>query len=294
MPLKNVSALPGLSHGLALMVGAAFFFSLMSAFVKTLGSGLPSQEIVLVRSAITLGYSYALVRWAGEIPLGHNRRLLFLRGLFGLGGVSCFFWALTALPLADATVLHYTNPVITALLAALVLGEPLGRTEIGGALLSLCGVLLIAQPSFLFETGASLELAYVGVALTGAFFSSCAYVTVRKLRSSEHPLVIVLYFPLVATFGSIPLTATVQPAWPTLWEWGVLILGVAGTAQVAQVLLTNGLHAERAGRAMSVTYLQIVFAAGWGLLFFGEVPDLPSIAGTLLVVGGTVLVARDG
>lgn len=295
MPQTKSSSAPALlSRGLLMMIGAAFFFSLMSAFVKSLGGALPSQEIVLVRSAVTLGYSYALVRWAGKAPWGTNRKLLLLRGLFGLGGVSCFFWALTALPLADATVLHYTNPVITALLAALVLGETLGRAEIGGALLSLGGVALIAQPSFLFGEigGAGLNLAYVGVALGGAFFSSCAYVTVRKLRATEDPLVIVLYFPLVATLGSIPLTATAQPAWPTLWEWGVLILGVGVTAQVAQVLLTNGLHAERAGRAMSMTYLQIVFAAVWGALFFGEVPDLWSVAGAALVVGGTLLVAR--
>jgi drug/metabolite transporter (DMT)-like permease len=276
------------------MVGAAFFFSLMSAFVKSLGGALPSQEIVLVRSALTLGYAYALVRYAGKALWGTNRRLLVLRGLFGLGGVSCFFWALTALPLADATVLHYTNPVITALLAALVLGESLGRAEIGGALLSLAGVVLIAQPSFLFGAvgAAGLELAYVGVALGGAFFSSCAYVTVRKLRATEDPMVIVFYYPLIATLGSIPLTTTTDPAWPTLWQWGVLALGVAGTGTVAQVLLTRGLHAQRAGRAMAVSYLQIVFAAVWGALFFDEVPDLLSIAGAALVIGGTVLVAQ--
>lgn len=208
-----------------MMVGAAFFFSLMSAFVKSLGGTLPSQEIVLVRSAVTLGYSYALVRWAGKALWGNNRTLLVLRGLFGLGGMSCFFWALTALPLADATVLHYTNPIITVLLAALVLDETLGRAEIGGALLSLAGVALIAQPSFLFDGASGLNPAYVGVALGGAFFSSCAYVTVRKLRATEDPLVIVLYFPLVATLGSIPLTAAAQPAWPTLWEWAVLVAG---------------------------------------------------------------------
>jgi drug/metabolite transporter (DMT)-like permease len=275
-----------------MMVGAAFFFSLMSAFVKSLGGTLPSQEIVLVRSAVTLGYSYALVRWAGKALWGNNRTLLVLRGLFGLGGMSCFFWALTALPLADATVLHYTNPVITALLAALVLDETLGRAEIGGALLSLAGVALIAQPSFLFDGASGLNPAYVGVALGGAFFSSCAYVTVRKLRATEDPMVIVFYYPLIATLGSIPLTITTDPAWPTLWQWGVLALGVAGTGTVAQVLLTRGLHAQRAGRAMAVSYLQIVFAAVWGALFFDEVPDLLSIAGAALVIGGTVLVAQ--
>lgn len=286
-PLKQY-----LSSGLVSMVGAAFFLSVMSAFVKTLGSALPSQEIVLVRGAVTLVYSYLLVRWAGHSLWGHNRKRLLLRGVLGLCGVSCFFWALTVLPLADATVLHYTNPVIAALLASLFLGESLGASEVGGALLSLAGVVLVAQPSFLFETGASLEPAYVGVALAGAFFSACAYTTVRSLRETEHPLVIVFYYPLVSTAGSVPLTAAAEPVWPTPLEWVILVLGVAAAAQVAQVLLTRGLHQERTGRAMSMTYLQVVFAAVWGMLFFGEYPDLLSIAGAVLVVGGTVWVAR--
>jgi len=77
-----------------------------------------------------------------------------------------------------------------------------------------------------------------------------------------------------------------------VWEWLFLIIGVAGCAQIAQVCLTKGLHAIKAGRAMAVSYLQIVFATGWGLLIFQEIPDLWSLIGTALVIGGTVLVSR--
>ncbi len=279
-----------LSTGLRYMVGAAFFFSIMSLFVKLVGQRLPSQEIVLVRSAVTLFYSYLVVRWAGLSLWGRNKRGLLLRGFFGFLALSCFFFALTKLPLADATVIHYTNPVFTAVIAAFVLDEAVGRGEIAGALLSLGGVALIAQPSFLFGGGGALPLLYVGVALLGAILASVAYVMVRKLRATEHPLVIVFYFPLVATLGSVP-TALPTAVWPTPLEWVILIVGVGGTAQIAQIFLTKGLHAERAGRAMSISYLQIVFAAIWGMLFFQEYPDLLSIAGALLVVGGTLVVA---
>lgn len=283
----------GLSTGLIYMVGAAFFFSLMSLFVKLVGQHLPSQQIVLVRSVVTLGYSVALLRWAGVPLWGHNRRLLWLRGLLGFGALSCFFFALTKLPLADATVIHYANPVFVSLFAAVALGERLGRGEMGGLLLSLVGITLIAQPSFLFgDAPGGLPLLYVGVAFLGALLSAAAYVAVRKLRATEHPLVVVFYFPLVATLGSAPTAALADPQWPALWEWAVLVVGVAGCAQIAQVLLTNGLHAERAGRAMAMTYLQIVFAAVWGLLFFEEFPDRWTVFGALLVVGGTILVAR--
>jgi drug/metabolite transporter (DMT)-like permease len=283
----------GLSTGLVYMVGAAFFFSLMSLFVKLVGQHLPSQQIVLVRSVVTLGYSVLLLRWAGVSVWGHNRRLLWVRGLLGFGALSCFFFALTKLPLADATVIHYANPVFVALIAAATLGERLDRGEAAGLGLSLAGITLIAQPSFLFGgADAALPLAYVGIALLGAFLAASAYVCVRKLRETEHPLVVVFYFPLVATLGSGPTAAVASPEWPTAWEWAVLVVGVAGCAQIGQVLLTKGLHAETAGRAMAMTYLQIVFAAVWGLLFFDEFPNLWSISGALLVICGTILAAR--
>jgi drug/metabolite transporter (DMT)-like permease len=293
-PTQSPTASTGFSTGLLYMVGAAFFFSLMSLFVKLVGQHLPSQQIVLVRSVVTLGYTYALLRWSGVDAGGENKVLLLVRGAFGFTALSCFFFALTKLPLADATVIHYTNPVFTALIAAVVLGEAIGPREIAGALLSLVGVTLIAQPSFLFgPTAKTLNLLYVGVALAGALASASAYVTVRKLRETEHPLVVVFYFSLVASIGSTPTPAFTAMDWPTPWEWVLLIGGVAGCAQIAQILLTRGLHAERAGRAMAMTYLQIVFAAVWGMLFLGEFPGLLSIGGALLVISGTLLVARS-
>ena len=278
--------------GLLHMVGAAFFFSLMSLFVKLVGQRLPSPIIVLVRSVVTLVYSYVAVRWAKQAPWGENKWLLIMRGVLGFGGLSCFYFALTVLPLADATVLFYTNPVLTALLAALFLGESMSLAAIAGALTSLAGVVLIAKPDFLFGASGGLNLIYVGVALLGALFAAGAYTIVRKLRGSEHPLVIVFYFPLISTLGAIPGTAAAEIVWPTAWEWFLLIVGVALSAQIAQVLLTNGLHRQRAGRAMAMTYLQIVFAAAWGMLFFNEVPDMLSIGGALMVIFGTILTAR--
>lgn len=282
-----------LSSGLVFMVGAAFFFSLMTLFIKLVGQRLPSQEIVLVRSVVTLVYSYLAVRWAQVSPWGHQRKLLVLRGLFGFGAMICFYFALTKLPLADTTAIFFSNPVLTALFAAVFLDEELGLSEILGALLSFGGILFIAQPTFLFGADSeSLNLLYVGVTVLGAIFAASGYAVVRNLRTTEHPTVVVLYLPLVATIGSIPTMGFVDMAWPTPYEWLLLIGGVSLTGQIALILLTEGLNRARTGRAMPMTYLQIVFAAVWGLLFFQEVPDLFTIVGALLVVGGILLVAR--
>jgi drug/metabolite transporter (DMT)-like permease len=270
------------------MAYGAFWFSLMSLLVKVAGQGLPSQQVVLVRGVITLVLSYALVRRARVSPWGKKRKLLFLRGAFGFVALSLFYFSLVHLPLADASVIQYTNPVWVALLAALLLGE---RTAWGQALVlaaCLAGVVLIAQPSFLFGGEARLPPLYVALALFGAFCSACAYVTIRKL-TDEHPLVIVFYLPVVTVVGTIPIVGPVL-RWPTPLEWAVL-LGVGVTTQIAQVYMTRGLQLEPAGRATAVGYLQIVFAGVWGALFFAEYPDALSLLGAALIVGSTLLMA---
>ncbi len=293
MKLSVQTAAQRIPAGLRYMVLSAFFFSLMSLLVKVAGQRLPGAELVLARSVVALVISYAMIRRLGVSPWGRRKGLLVFRGLIGFFGLLCFFYAIPRLPLADVTVIQYTNPAFTALLAALFLKETMGRREVMGLLLSLLGVVLVAQPTWLFGHAAdTLNLTAVGIALAGAVFAAMAYTTVRKLRETEHHLVVVFYFPLVATPASIPVMWS-DALWPTPLEW-LMLLGIGLVTQFGQVYLTKGLHVEKAGRAMSLSYVQIVFAALWGLLFFSEVPGLLTILGALLVVAGTLVVARNG
>jgi drug/metabolite transporter (DMT)-like permease len=282
---------PRIPPGIRYMAAAAFFFSVMSLLVKATGQRLPVQEVVLARSSVGAALCWYSLRRRG-IPLwGENRRLLLLRGLLGYAGLSCFFYALVHLPLAEATVIQYTNPVFTALLAVIFLSEHIRPRDLVLVLVSLAGVVLMARPAFLFGgLEERLDPVAVGVALAGAIFSAAAYVTVRRLSRTEDPVVIVFYFALLATAGSIPLTA-MNPVLPTAWEW-VALGGIGVVTQIAQVFLTKGLREERAGRAMAVAYMQIVFAAAWGLIFFAEFPDVWGGAGALVIILATAGLAR--
>jgi drug/metabolite transporter (DMT)-like permease len=282
----------GLSPGIRYMIAGAFFFSLMSLAVKLVGQRVPSQQIVLVRGLLNVGFTLVMLRAAGVYLWGSRPAVLALRGLLGFAALSCFYYGIIHLPLADATVLQYTNPVWTGLLAAWLLGERMKPLE--GALVvgSLAGVVLIARPAFLFGAEAqSLNLVAVGVALVGAIFSAAAYVTVRQLGRTEHPLVIVFYFTLVTVPASLPGVALAGPVMPAGSEW-LALLAVGVTAQAGQVYLTRGLQLEPAGRATAVGYLQIVFAAVWGAAFFAEYPDAWAVAGALLILTSTLLLAQ--
>jgi drug/metabolite transporter (DMT)-like permease len=290
---ETISPVPTSTAGLRYMAVGAFWFSVMSLLVKVAGETLPSQQIVLARAVVTLVLSWAMVRRAGAPLWGRAKGRLALRGLVGAVALSCFYFSLVHLPIAEATTIQYMNPVFTAVLAGLVLGERMGRREAACVVLSLAGVVLVTHPAALFGGPARLDPLYVAVALAGALCSAGAYTTIRTLRD-EHPLTIVFYLPLLTVPVTIPPMLLGSGArWPTPAEWLVL-LGVGVATQVAQLYMTRGLQMERAGRATAVGYLQIVFAAVWGALFFGEYPDAWSVAGAVLIVGSTVALMRGG
>jgi drug/metabolite transporter (DMT)-like permease len=210
----------------------------------------------------------------------------------------CVYIALNELPLASATVLQYTYPTFTALLAWLMLGERIGRRVLLAVLLGWSGVLLVARPAELLgpalglARGASLAGPAVLIAVAGAFCTALAYVSVRSLARSEHPLVIVFYFPLVAVPLSLPLVL-LNPVWPTPVEL-LWLLGVGVFTQMGQVFLTSSLVALPAARATAISYVQVAFAGVWGWLLFGELVDGWTVAGAALVLAATLISLSPG
>jgi drug/metabolite transporter (DMT)-like permease len=274
-----------LSRGVLYMAASAFGFSVMSLLVKLASARLPTGEIVFSRAVVTLVLSYVMVRRVGLSPWGHERMRLALRGLLGFGGLTALYVALVHLPLADATTLQNATPLLTAVLAWWMLGERIGRSTAVALACGLAGVALVVHPG-----GGGLDPVGVAAALIGVACSSIAYVTVRKLARTEHPLVIVFYFPLIATPLSLPwmLSSFVMPR-PGDW---LLLVGLGIATQVGQVFMTLGLSVERAGRAMTIGYLQVAFAMIWQLIVFGDLPGPWTLAGASLILGGTLVVAQ--
>ena len=164
------------------------------------------------------------------------------------------------------------------------LGERVGRGTAVALALGFVGVALVAQPS-----GHGGSVVAIAVAIVGALMSAAALVTVRQLAATEHPLVIVFYFPLVALPAALAWAAP-QLVWPTAYEWALLV-GVGVATQAAQVCMTYGMAREPAARAMAVGYLQVAFAVGWGVTLFGETPAVTTWLGAALIVGGTAAMA---
>lgn len=274
-----------LSRGALYMIASAFGFSVMALLVKLESPRLPTGEIAFVRALFTLPLSYWMVRRAGLSVYSPAWPRLVVRGLLGFGGLTFYYLAIAHLPLADATTIQNATPLLTAVLAWWLLDERIGWSTAIAIAVGIAGVLLIVHPS-----GAGLDVAGVAYALGAVTCSSVAYVTVRQLSRTVHPLVIVLYFPLVAAPLALPWAAY-DFVTPAAIDWLALI-AIGITTQVGQVFLTKGLAVERASRATTIGYLQVVFAMLWQIAVFGQVPTRWTLAGASLILGGTLAVAQ--
>jgi drug/metabolite transporter (DMT)-like permease len=274
------------------MLSSALSFSLMVVCVRAVGSRIPLPEVVLIRALVSLALSGWLL-WRARIPpLGHRRGLLMARGVVGTAALYFFYGAVARLPMATATVLQYLYPTLTAALAWLLLGERVGRRLFLAMLLGWLGVLVIAAPLLPRHSGAAPDSLGLLMALAGALLTAVAYTSVRRLGRSEHPLVIILYFPLMAVPLTLP-AVLLDPVWPTAGEAAWLV-GVGLFTQLGQIGVTRGLIGLPAAQATALSYAQVVFAALWGWLFFAEVAEPRTWLGALLVLGGTRLSQRAG
>jgi len=145
------------NSGSACIAVASLAYSIAACLVRPLSPGIGVFEIVSVRSALSLLFSHiAYAMSEKSSPLfGERQHMLFLamRSLIGAAAMDCYYATIQRLPLADAVSLLFLNPVLTAVLAWLLLKETLTWKALSGSLASLAGMLFVVRPPFLFSSG---------------------------------------------------------------------------------------------------------------------------------------------
>lgn len=272
------------------MIISALAFAVMAALVKEASQlGIPLLQIIFVRALISVVLSLADIVRARVHPLGHHRWLLLGRGASGFLALIGVFYALTHLSMAQATVLQYLHPVFTAILAVVFLNEYPSKATLTCIALSLLGLVVMMSPYWNTTDTIPVSIWPALAGLAGAFGSGLAYTMVRKLVATEHPSVIVLYFPMVCIPGAL-LLGGVDFIWPTTSGWWVL-LGVGCFTQLGQLALTKAMQLNTASRVTSLSYVQIVFAGLLGWWIFGEVPMQTTFLGGGLILLGAAITA---
>ena len=143
-PLKRIL-------GVIFAMFSCIFFAFSSLLVKLLQE-IPPQEVVFFRSLVQVIFVLPPLIYS-EVPVfGDTKHLPYLcvRGVAGTLALCCQFYAFQHMPLADATVIVFSSPIFTGVLAHFLLGEAWGLFDALATLLCFTGVVLIARPTFLF------------------------------------------------------------------------------------------------------------------------------------------------
>ena len=281
---------------LLIALGGFSILSVGDAVVKSIAGAWPAPAVSALR------YSFGAVGLAAAVALRHGRAgFVFPRPWLQLGrgaavslATICFFLAVMAMPLADATAIQFTSPILTAILSGLVLRERVPRAAWAAIAIAFAGVMIVLRPNFLALGGPALYP--LGAAI------GMAWLIIFNRKSAGDAPVLVMQFVLALVAAPLLLAAAAALAalggepfaipFPSVEVIAKSAL-VAFTASVGHLMIYWATTHAGAALVSPMTYVQLIVAAVLGWIWFGDSPDLTSLGGAALIVGGGLLLWRS-
>lgn len=282
-PLPQLSS--AARQGIALMIAAIFMFSLMDVAAKAISARADTvmalwaryagQMLIVTLIVLPRLRSVARTRYPG---------VHFARSLLLVMASTFAFFGIARLELAETTAVMATNPVLITFGASLFLGERLGWRRLLGIAAALCGAMIIIRPGTdVFSLDALLPLG------AATCFASFVLLT-RKIGQDESPWTSLLYTAMV---GGLVLCAVVPWFWVPPDAATLAWMGFIGlTGAAGQLLLIRALSVAEASTVAPFSYSSVLFATILGFLIFGEVPDVLTLVGALVIIGAGLYVWR--
>lgn len=274
----------GKTKGIIYVIIAAFGFSGMSLFVKLAGD-LPAFQKAFFRNFIALIYIFIIMLRGKDsfTPKKGNIPYILGRAFFGTVGLLCNFYAIGYLNLSDANMLNKLSPFFSILFSALLLGEKPNLPQVAGVAAAFAGSVLIIKPGF---DNPDVIPAVAGV--VGGMGAGIAYTFVRKLGGrGENSHLIVFYFSAFSCLICLPFLISTYERMSVLQT---VYLILAGTfACIGQLGITKAYLCAPAKEISVYDYTQVIFAALLGFFVFGDIPDVYSFIGYVLICGAGVV-----
>jgi drug/metabolite transporter (DMT)-like permease len=285
-------------RGILLKVVSVFFFVIMATMLKATQT-VPSGEMVFFRSFFALLPVLAYLGWKRRLgnafrttrPLGH-----ILRGLVGVASMSLGFFALTRLPLPEATAISYAAPLLIVIFSAVLLKEQVHLFRWTAVSIGLVGVVIILWPRLtVFTGGAALgDAEAIGAlaAILAAVLSALAMMAVRNLVHTERTEAIVTYFFISASVLSL-LTLPFGWIWPTPGQ-AALLIGAGFFGGVGQLLMTSSYRYADMSVIAPFEYVSLILTIIIGYLVFADVPTLTMLVGAVIIIlSGLAVILRE-
>ncbi len=267
-------------YGILLMISAELLFACSWAMIKWLGGRLPVFEVVFFRATLSLVVLTAIMLWRGSSFRGKNYKLLIVRGALGFLGIATSFTAMIKMNLGNASMLLNTFPLFVALLAPFMIGERFKRVNFIFVAIAFAGIGLIMKPTHhIFHNVALLGL------LSGVF-AALSVITVRRLTVTDTSSVITFYFTLITAIAATPV-AMGEFVMPTKLEW-LLLVSMGSAVTIGQLLMTRAYSFARAATISPFAYVSVLGAYIFGIIIWGDVPDMLSVAGGVMIVAAGI------
>ena len=289
--------------GIACVVAAVTLLVLQDALIKWLSGDYPLHEIVLVRAISAVCVTLFAMRLEGGIHLLRTRRLglhLVRAGLLIVAN-STFFLALAAMTIAEATSILFVAPVLITAFSALLLHETVGPRRWTAVCVGLAGVVVMLRPG-----GGTLELVALLPLVAAAAYALMQIIT-RRLGTTERASTIAFYaqsgfivvsviIGLTAGHGRFapeddPSLAFLLRAWtvPSAQD-AALFLGIGVINGIGGYLMSQAYRISKPSMLAPFEYVALPMAVAWGVVLFGDWPDLITYAGMALICGSGLYV----
>lgn len=279
------AALSAPLQGALLMTLAALGFSLMNAVIRILAEDMDPLQIAFFRNFFALAFMLPWLARVGRAGLKTERLgLHVIRSIGGLAAMTLWFYSIALLPLAQAVALNFTVPLFATVGAALILGEIVKARRWSATIIGFLGVLIIVRPGMAEVT---LPMALPVVA---AFIMAGSTLIVKSLSETESTAAIVLYMNLLLTPLSL-VPALFVWRWPVGETW-LLLIALGVLAALAHLFLTRAYTKADASAIFPFDYARLPFVAVIAYFAFGEIPDLWTWIGALVIAASAIYIAQ--
>lgn len=271
-----------MNNGPLLTLLSTIFFSIMGFLVKYAAVYEKTGTIVFYRAIISFIIILPIFLLQSRKIKIKNWKIILLRSVLGGAALMLFFKSIRLLTLGEATVLVYTYPIFSSILAFLILKEPIKRTEILLLIVSIIGITLIVNPDMNFH----IQSGYIygilsGILAGGALFS------LRIAAKTEQASAIVLIFMAVVSIMSFPLYLKSGLAVNRNVIKILIAIGIAGGA--AQLVLSRAYHYCRVIVCSNISLMTVVFSLLLSVFILHENYKTASLIGMALVFTSTTL-----
>ncbi|MDE0794522.1 MAG: DMT family transporter [Alphaproteobacteria bacterium] len=277
--------LPPNVRGILWLVMGSLAFSINDLFVKSLGESMSPFQMAFFRYGIGFLIMAPVFLRMGTVGLKtsrpgiHGARLII--ACIAQVGV---YTAVVYLPLADATALAFSRILFTTIVAVIVLREVVSGGRWTATFAGFVGVIIMVRP------GGDIDPIAL-VAIGGACTFAVANVMIRLMSTTEPPNRILFYYQAGGILVFLPPTVLLWQTPPDLVSW-LMALAIGILTAVGMIGFIRGFAVGEASVIGPTEYIRLIFAAGFGLLIFGEVPDGWTITGALIIVACTSFIAR--